>query len=51
MGRLDSEHRLKLVKNYFPNASKQTILLSTDEEIVKDLFYVLFEYFFSLGII
>ena len=38
MGRLDSEHRLKLVKNYFPNASKQTILLSTDEEIVKDLY-------------
>ena len=38
MGRLDSEHRLKLVKNYFPKASKQTILLSTDEEIVKDLY-------------
>tara|TARA_Y100000996_G_C22557513_1_gene656101 strand:- start:1277 stop:3235 length:1959 start_codon:yes stop_codon:yes gene_type:complete len=38
MGRLDSEHRLKLVQNYFPKASKQTILLSTDEEIVKDLY-------------
>ena len=38
MGRLDSEHRLKLVKNYFPKASKQTILLSTDQEIVKDLY-------------
>ena len=38
MGRLDSEHRLKLVKNYFPKASKQTILLSTDQEIIHDLY-------------
>ena len=31
--RLDSEHHKKLVKNYFPSASHQVILLSTDEEI------------------
>ena len=33
LGRLDSKHRGKLVKNYFPNASHQVVLLSTDEEI------------------
>lgn len=33
LGRLDSSHRGKLVENYFPNASHQVLLLSTDEEI------------------
>ena len=33
LGRLDSTHREKLVRHYFPNASHQVILLSTDEEI------------------
>lgn len=33
MGRLDGKHRTKLIKNYFPRASDQVILLSTDEEI------------------
>lgn len=33
LGRLDSRHREHLVERYFPNASHQVLLLSTDEEI------------------
>lgn len=33
LGRLDSTHRERLVARYFPHASHQVILLSTDEEI------------------
>lgn len=33
LARLDSMHREALIKNYFPKASEQTILLSTDSEI------------------
>jgi len=34
VGRLDSTHRDNLVRHYFPHASHQVVLLSTDEEIV-----------------
>ena len=33
LGRLDSSHRHNLVERYFPDASHQVILLSTDTEI------------------
>lgn len=33
LGRLDSKHRVKLIEHYFPQASHQVLLLSTDEEI------------------
>lgn len=33
LSRLDSQHRAAVVKTYFPNASNQTIILSTDTEI------------------
>lgn len=32
-GRLDSVHRHNIVSNYFPNASRQVIILSTDTEV------------------
>jgi DNA sulfur modification protein DndD len=33
MGRLDAEHRNALLERYFPNASHQVVILSTDTEI------------------
>jgi len=38
MGRLDAEHRNQLVQRYFPHASHQVIILSTDTEIEVDYF-------------
>ncbi len=38
LGRLDTSHRLNIVKKYFPKAAEQVILLSTDEEIDKRYF-------------
>jgi DNA sulfur modification protein DndD len=35
LGRLDSSHRTNLIERYFPAASEQVILLSTDTEIAE----------------
>ncbi|MGW9351862.1 DNA sulfur modification protein DndD [Nocardiopsis flavescens] len=44
LGRLDSQHREHLVKRYFPQASHQVLLLSTDEEIDERLLGLLKPY-------
>lgn len=41
LGRLDSEHRARLVSRYFPHASHQVMLLSTDEEITRSYYKTL----------
>ena len=41
MARLDSEHRQQLVERYFPNASHQVLILSTDTEIERRYFQML----------
>jgi DNA sulfur modification protein DndD len=37
LSRLDNEHRDKLVQNYFPKASHQVVILSTDTELKESL--------------
>ncbi|PQP85507.1 DNA sulfur modification protein DndD [Paenibacillus sp. AR247] len=41
LSRLDSTHRDNIVRNYFPNAGQQVIILSTDTEIDNDYYRVL----------
>lgn len=36
LGRLDGPHRQKLISNYFPKASSQVLIFSTDEEITPE---------------
>lgn len=43
LGRLDSSHRNNLIERYFPSASHQVILLSTDTEISKNEYEHLLE--------
>lgn len=38
VGRLDRSHRTNLVDRYFPSASRQVVLLSTDEELVGEYY-------------
>ncbi|ATH07084.1 DNA sulfur modification protein DndD [Halobacteriovorax marinus] len=38
LGRLDSAHRDNLIKNFFPNASHQVVILSTDTEIDEEYY-------------
>ena len=46
LGRLDSKHREKLREHYFPRASQQVIILSTDTEVDEE-FYVRLEKYIS----
>ena len=41
LGRLDSEHRGRMIEHYFPNASHQVVVLSTDTELDKHNFEIL----------
>lgn len=41
LSRLDSTHRDNIVRNYFPNAGEQVIILSTDTEIDNDYYKIL----------
>lgn len=38
LGRLDKEHRQNLIENFFPEASHQVLVLSTDTEITEEYY-------------
>ena len=44
LARLDSLHRKALIERYFPNASSQTIILSTDSEIDSNYYKIIKSY-------
>jgi DNA sulfur modification protein DndD len=41
LSRLDSDHRKAIVERYYPTASKQVIILSTDTEIDREYYALL----------
>lgn len=43
LSRLDSNHREALISSYFPHASEQTIILSTDSEITPEYYNMMKE--------
>ena len=43
LSRMDSDHRISLITTYFPQASEQTIILSTDSEIDKTYYQIMKE--------
>ena len=47
LSRLDSSHRENIVKNYFPNAGEQVVILSTDTEIDQTYYSILKPYLSS----
>ena len=44
LGRLDSSHRHEMINKYFPNASHQVLILSTDTEIDKSLYSEIYQH-------